>query len=293
MRLNEGRPPGKEPELRGPKKKTTDVPSESVAVHMLTPEEGQPPGPASPPEEMEERPQRLLSLDAFRGLTIVLMLLVNNIALDKWTPDQLVHAPWNGGIRLADIVYPWFLFTIGLSIPFSVAGFRRKGMPAWRFDLRVLWRAAVLVLLGCIIDSSITHRPEFSLGVLQLIGFAYLFGALLYELNLIRRLFFSAVLLTGYWAAIKFLPAPGIGVGVFEESRNLIAYLNNAHLAAAHLDGLLSVVPTTALVLIGTALGDLLLSKKTSQEWKAFTLLIVGVLLVLLGVLWDISLPLR
>ena len=50
------------------------------------------------------------------------MLLVNNIALDTRTPQQLMHAPWNGGIRFADLIFPWFLLIVGVAIPFSMAG---------------------------------------------------------------------------------------------------------------------------------------------------------------------------
>src|SRR5689334_7224895 len=60
---------------------------------------------------------RLMSLDAFRGLAILGMLLVNNIALDTATPRQLTHAPWNGGIYFADLVFPWFVLIVGVAIP--------------------------------------------------------------------------------------------------------------------------------------------------------------------------------
>ena len=73
------------------------------------------------------RPARLVSLDAFRGLTIFGMLLVNNIALDWHTPRQLLHAPWNGGVHFADLVFPWFLLIVGVAIPFAWASHRAKG----------------------------------------------------------------------------------------------------------------------------------------------------------------------
>ena len=201
---------------------------------------------------------RLVSLDAFRGLTIAGMLLVNNIALDTRTPAQLTHAPWNGGVRFADLIFPWFLLMAGVAIPFSAAGAKAKGLALWRYDLKVLGRVLALVFLGCLIDSSLAKQPLFDLNVLQLIGLAYGVASLLYALPLPRRLAVAFGLLVLHGAAIKWLPVPGIGAGAFRADANLIAHLNQTYLQPVHLDGLISVVPTSALVLIGSAFGDLL-----------------------------------
>ena len=116
---------------------------------------------------------RLLSLDAFRGLTIAGMLLVNNIALDSRTPAQLTHAPWNGGVRFADVIFPWFLLIVGVAVSYSAASAKKKELSFWRVDLKILGRVLALVFLGCLIDSSLAKRPVFDLNVLQLIGLAY------------------------------------------------------------------------------------------------------------------------
>src|SRR5438270_7918640 len=143
----------------------------------------------------ESKPQRLTSLDAFRGLTVVLMLLVNNVALDTQTPAQLMHAGWNAGLTLADMVFPWFLLCVGLAIPFSAASAKKKAVPGWRYELRILVRAALLIGIGCLLESATLKKPVFSMGVLQLIGFAYLFGAWGYELPKRRRVIVAAALL--------------------------------------------------------------------------------------------------
>ncbi len=243
--------------------------------------------PAAPPAE--EKPPRLYALDAFRGLTVILMLLVNNIALDTHTPTQLTHAPFGGGVRLADLVFPWFLFCVGVAIPFSVRSFRKKGLPTWRYDLRIVTRALVLVLLGCLISSSISKRPVFELGVLHLIGMAYLIGALLYDLALSRRLLVAGGSLAAYWAAVKFIPIPGVGRGAFEESHNLIQHLNDTYLTQVSLQGLPSVVPAAALVLLGTAIGDLLMREDARLANKTAWLFVAGLGMTGAGLLWRLD----
>jgi predicted acyltransferase len=263
------------------------------------PREGTPAeAPEVPPAAPDERAAapapatgRLLSLDAFRGLTILGMLLVNNIALDTGTPRHLTHAPWNGGVYFADLVFPWFLFIVGVALPYAAASFRRKGLPLRAYLGKVLGRTATLFLLGCLLTSSIAHRPIFGLDVLQLIGLAYGAGALLYELPLRFRLPAAAALLIGHWAVIRFLPVPGVGAGAFTESQNAIFYLNDAYLRDWGMKGLVSVVPTTALVLIGTAVGDLLRSERWPALRKLGGLLVIGAALSLAGWLWSLDLP--
>jgi len=245
----------------------------------------------APAEEPGGKPKRLASLDAFRGFTILGMLLVNNAALDVFTPRQFQHAAWNDGVHFADMVFPWFLLIVGVAIPFAAASHRRKGLPPWRYDLRVLGRAVSLGLLGCLIDSSLARRPVLGLGVLQLIGAAYLVGAALYELPLRGRLALAAGFLVAHWAAIKFLPIPGVGAGVFKESQNLINHLNQVYLGPLGLGGLISVVPASALALIGTAIGDVLRGETSTSMQKTARLLAAGAGLVVIGWLWSLHLP--
>lgn len=242
------------------------------------------------PKAAREPGARLVSLDAFRGLTIAGMLLVNNIALDTRTPVQLRHAPWNGGIRFADLIFPWFLLIVGVAIPFSAAAARRKNVPLWRYDFKVLGRVIALVGLGCLIDSSLAKQPLFDLNVLQLIGLSYGVASLLYALPLSRRLAVVLGFLVIHAAAIKYLPVPGLGRGAFGENANLIAHLNQTYLQPVHLDGVLSVIPASALVLIGTAIGDTL-RWDARWFWKMAVLLATGAILLGAGWLWHFSLP--
>jgi len=233
---------------------------------------------------------RLGSLDVFRGLTILLMLLVNNIALDAKTPYLLTHAPWNGGVYLADLVFPWFLLAVGVAIPFAAWGFRKKNLPGWRYDLKVFQRSLLLFGLGLVVTSSIAQRPVFALDVLQLIAMAYLLAALLYDLPAHRRAMMAFIFLLAYWAAIRYLPVPGVGRAIFEEDQNLILHFNNTFLNAVNLRGLLSVVPTSALVMLGSLIGDLFRQKLNALRRSSW-LLAIGLALTAGGALWNLSLP--
>lgn len=203
---------------------------------------------------------RLTSLDAFRGATVALMLLVNNLALDaaKATPTQLVHAPFGEWARLADLVFPWFLLCAGLSMPFSYRSAKRRGTSYGGWTRKGLGRATGLLLLGMLLDSSVNHRPTFGLGVLQLIGLASLVAALLMPLKPVVRGLIAAGLLGAYGAALAWIPVPTHGRTVLTEHANLVLYLNEVYFRPLGLRGLPSVVPTSALVLMGSLVGEAL-----------------------------------
>lgn len=277
-------PEGEERIRRSEVNNVQDEPHTGEAAEAALPREVS--GPTAPASG-----GRLVSLDAFRGFTILGMLLVNNIALDAGTPRHLTHAPWNGGVHFADLVFPWFLLIVGVALPYAAASFRKKGLPLRSYLGKVLGRVVTLFLLGCLLTSSIARQPIFGLDVLQLIALAYGAGALLYELPLKVRLPAAAALLIAHWAIIRFLPMPGIGAGTFTEGQNAIAYLNDAYLRDLGLKGLISVIPTTALVLIGTGIGDLLRSERWQPWHKLAWLVVIGGALSVAGWLWNLDLP--
>ncbi len=235
---------------------------------------------------------RSLALDVFRGLTVALMLLVNNIALDTATPAPLLHAAWGAAITPADLVFPWFLFATGLSIPFAFSSLRRRipGFAAWVW--KALQRAFWLFVLGCIVTSAVDQHIEITLGVLQVIGLAFGVAAQLYPFPLIWRLSSIAMLLIGYWVVLRFLPVPGLPVGVFEENQNLVRFVNNTYLQPLGLRGLTSVIPTSALVLIAACIGDIVRQPKPIKL-KIGLLLAIGSILTVIGLIWDIDLEMN
>lgn len=242
-------------------------------------------------KSLAAKDSRIAALDILRGLTIALMLLVNNVPPGVKVPSEFRHAAWGEMIHLADLVFPWLLYCVGVAIPLSRAAFLRRRLRAWRYRAKVAGRAVALFALGCVLESSISHQVVISLGVLQLIALAYLFAAGMGGWTRANRLLVAFALLVAYWAALRFLPIPGEQVAVVSEKDNVVYFLNQTLFGPYNLWGLPSVIPTTALVLLGTLAGDWIRFPGASDLQKVACLLIAGGFLVGLGFYWDHSVP--
>ena len=185
--------------------------------------------------------KRLVSLDAFRGLTVLGMLLVNNAAMGDATPATLRHADW-GGLNAADLVFPWFLLIVGVALPLSAA--KSAG---WDFVKRLAGRTVWLLALGMLVDSAVARRPTIGLGVLQLIGLAYFVGALAVRLPTWARAALAAALLVAHHLLLKLTPMPGVATGTVSEAANAVRHLNDTVFGPVGLRGLPSVLPTAAI----------------------------------------------
>ena len=225
---------------------------------------------------------RLSALDAWRGLTILLMLLVNNVSLGNLTPRQLQHAPWGGGITLTDLVFPWFLYCAGAALPFSLAAARKSGLDGWPLIGKLATRTVLLYLVGCLVTSAAEHSFTLGLGVLQLIALASFFGGVISLLAVRWRLAVAAALLVGYDLFINLYPVGGVP-GVFTPDTNPVKAINDVLLSPRGLRGLISVVPTTALVLLGSAVAQPLKDRTAGAPWL---LLASGGAMTALGWLW-------
>ncbi|MDP9347569.1 MAG: DUF5009 domain-containing protein [Gemmatimonadota bacterium] len=95
-------------------------------------------------------PSRLLSLDVFRGITIAGMLLVNNPGSWSHVYDPLEHAKWHGWTP-TDLIFPFFLFIVGVAMAFSFAAQEAKGSARGETMLRVARRSALLFVLGLVL----------------------------------------------------------------------------------------------------------------------------------------------
>ena len=233
---------------------------------------------------------RLVSLDAFRGLTIAGMLLVNNTAVDSAVPPELTHANWGQPITFADLIFPWFLFIVGVAIPFAANGKREMGLSRGRRAVNVLQRAAVLFGIGLLLESSLLKQPVFSLGVLQLIALAYLVGRSLYRIPTVWRAATAALFLGAYGAALTLIRVPGASVGEFTSEHNLVLHLNQTVFAPLSLSGFPSVLPTAAMVLLGSVAGDILRIERWTPWKRVCALATMGAFLLAVGWLWHLFL---
>ena len=219
-------------------------------------------------------PARVLSIDVLRGLTIALMILVNDPGDWAHTYAQLDHAQWNG-FTLTDLVFPNFLFMVGASIIFSLQSRIARGESRRTLALHILRRSAIIFALdlffGLYPHFHYTHLRLF--GVLTRIALCYLCAGLICLITQRARTLFAiaAALLIGYWALMRFVPVPGFGIPthdmpILDPDRNLAAWLDRHFIdltqrtihagrlyrRTSDPEGLLSTIPAIATTLLGS-----------------------------------------
>jgi predicted acyltransferase len=254
--------------------------------------------------------QRLLSLDAFRGLTIVGMIIVNNPG--SW-PDayaQLKHAAWNGW-TITDWVFPFFLWIMGVAMTLSFQQRRERGDLPGELFRHVITRSVVIFLIGLFLNgfpfgigsaqfSFATFRIP---GVLQRIAVCYLIaGGCALFLSLRVQAILSVALLAFYWLVVMLIPVPGYGAGVLEPAGNLCWYVDSA-LLNGHTwrfapvpgfdpEGIVSTIPAISTVLFGMLTGYWLRTKRPQKQMTLW-MLVAGVTMIGLGQIMNIWLPIN
>ena len=175
--------------------------------------------------------RRVKSLDAFRGLSITVMIFVNYGGGSYYFFN---HSPWNG-LTVADLVFPWFVWIMGVSLAISTQSRLRNSVPRRQLVLRVLKRSAILILLGLIINSRGGGNDLRTLrlpGVLQRFGLTYVVVGVAESLLLPRQFpeqspapqlldltssgwqWLAALLSLGLYTAVTLLlPVPGCPTG--------------------------------------------------------------------------------
>jgi len=251
---------------------------------------------------------RLMSLDAFRGLTMAGMVIVNNPGDWSHVYPPLLHAEWNG-CTPTDLVFPFFLFIVGVSITLS----RGTMGDAWK----IVKRAIIIFGLGIVLalyprfDVSTVRIP----GVLQRIALCYLAAAFLFRQTAAARgsddsrrtaqgrtLMLWAVGLTlAYWAIMILIPVPGVAAGNHLTPGNDLGGYLDRHVFGNHLysqtktwdpEGLLSTIPSIATTLLG-AVSGLWLGSRAGGSKKAMWLVGAGLAAMAVGLLWSLAFPIN
>lgn len=250
---------------------------------------------------MSKNSQRILSLDVFRGLTMMLMILVNGQGT-RFIYPILEHAEWNG-CTLADLVFPSFLFIVGVTIVISLKHHLHDNkQPRGNLYHNIFKRSILLFLIGLFLNAFPYHFDMDTLriyGILQRIALCYLVCALIYLHTKIgtQILIFISILL-GYWYFLMEIPLPDGNTHQLNMNHNWVSYIDQLMLSPAHLyknfepEGLLSTLPAIATTLTGLITGGLLISA-ASQAKKCYLMIIVGILFLLLGWLWNWSFPIN
>jgi predicted acyltransferase len=311
---------------------STTVPGSSIELdEILHRAPVDAPGPVTAPVPKQPK-ERLLSLDVFRGMTIAGMLLVNDPGTWSSIYPPLEHAPWNGWTP-TDLIFPFFLFIAGVTTHLSLTSRRARGDDEHAIRNQIIRRGALIFLLGFLVngfpyftwtaipgvaDPSFIHRVVDRLyhwrimGVLQRIGLAYMFGALLSQgKSLKRQVGTIVVLLFGYWFAMTVLPVPDSGamgqLMLDDPSRTMAAWWdrllldwtrfglgNHTWVSSVTWDpeGIFSTIPAIGTAMLGNLAGQWIGTKRPLTE-RINGLFAIGAIGMMVGMMWNWSFPIN
>ena len=236
--------------------------------------------------------ERIVSLDAFRGLTIAAMILVNSPGTWDAIYWPLNHAAWHGWTP-TDLVFPFFLFMVGMTLHLS----RRDTLA------HALRRTAILFVLGLFLNTFLF----FDLSTLRIPGVLQRIAVCYWTVWCVRRVtgplgqgVLATVLLVTYWMLMTKVPVPGVGAPNLEPARNLAAYVDSL-LLTGHMwswtktwdpEGVLSTIPAIATTLMGAIAGAWLRTPRP-EHVRVAGFVGAGALLARLGVFWGESFPIN
>ncbi len=254
--------------------------------------------------------QRFLALDVFRGMTICLMIIVNDPGNEDVTFAPLLHAHWNG-FTPTDLVFPSFMFAVGNAMSFVMN--KWSGMQTSQVLGKIFKRALIIFLLGYlmywfpffqlddnhhIIAAPVSETRIF--GVLQRIALGYLFASLMiYFLKLRTSIIICVLILIAYWPVMMHFGDPGDPLGL---QTNAVVKLDTWLIGTKHLymgenvpfdpEGLLSTLPAIANVVAGYAVGKFVQQKGKSYEGLT-KLLLAGFILLVIAFFWNYQFPIN
>ena len=247
---------------------------------------------------------RLLSLDFFRGLTIATMILVNNPGDWGHIYAPLEHSKWHG-CTPTDLVFPFFLFIVGVSIVFALQKKVSDGKEHNKLILQAARRAGIIFALGLLLalipgfDFEHLRIP----GVLQRIAIVFFLCVVIYlKTNLRSQIALLVILLLLYYLLMNFIPVPGQGDSNLNPGTNLAAWLDNLILTPAHMwretktwdpEGILSTLPAIGNCLIGVMAGSWLKGKQHSDGEKVAWLFCISAALTTGGLVWNAFFPMN
>ncbi|MEN8138091.1 MAG: DUF5009 domain-containing protein [Bacteroidota bacterium] len=248
--------------------------------------------------------KRILSVDIFRGATIAAMILVNNPGTWGAIYPPFKHAEWHG-LTPTDLIFPFFLFIVGMSITFAYTKKKETGVNADVYK-KIISRTLKLIILGLIMAGFLIYPPFFKNlselrlpGVLQRIGVVFFIASIMF-LHLNPKVLFGIFvsILIGYWLIMTQIPFNGETYLLTPEN-NLATIIDQKILTLDHMwrvydpEGLLSTIPAIATTIFGMFLGKILLDKSKSEKEKLKLFIIIGVVALITGYAWGMIFPIN
>ena len=247
-------------------------------------------------------PRRIYSIDILRGMTIALMIIVNNPGSWANVYPPLLHAKWHG-CTLTDLVFPFFLFLVGASMRFAFVKWHY--FPSKKFYQHVFWRTFSIFMAGVLLNAYPFIRQDWDwstfriLGVLQRIALAYGISACLiirYDFKQMTKILTGILLF--YWGLLWI----GGSTSPYGLETNLVRKVDMLLLGERHLysgfglyfdpEGLLSTIPSVGTVIIGYLMGGMLHTTKNYDDC-AKRMAIFGSAIVLIGWVWGYLFPIN
>ncbi len=244
--------------------------------------------------------ERLLSLDVFRGFTLLGMVLVNSHPGEIYPP--LAHARWNGW-TFTDLIFPFFVFIVGVAMPYSFSSRLGRGDTPRKILWQILRRCLLLFAVGLFLNGY--PRFDFStlriMNVLQRIAICYFLASIIFVyLRMKTRSIvgLSGTILVLYFVLMKYVPVPGYGAGVLEPVGNWGNYIDQ-HIIAGRMQhelwegkSLLGSFPALVTMLMGLLTGVYLRTTRPAYE-KLTHLYFYGSLCMAAGAIWGIWFPIN
>jgi predicted acyltransferase len=250
--------------------------------------------------------KRLMSIDALRGFDMFWIIGGSTIfagladavggPFNLITP-QFEHVRWEG-LHFFDLIWPLFMFIVGVSIPFSVSKRKASGTTKRSIYMHAIRRAVILFILGMILQGGLLNwdlsklHPCYS--VLHGIAAGYLISiAVVLELKPKMQATVLGIFLLVYWAILELIPVPDIGAGVLTPESNIATWVDQAILGRFHHGEntwFLSYLGFASSVLLGVLAGHILMLERTEKS-KVMMLTVTGVVCVAGGLIWSLILP--
>ena len=263
---------------------------------------------------------RLLSLDALRGFDMMWIIsgeiIIHALAkasgdpVSQWMSDQLHHTPWNG-FTFYDMIFPLFILIAGVSMPYSygkkLEGKENEALKiAKRHAYRdLIKRTLILIVCGMVVNKALQfngyEQTRFA-SVLGRIALSCFFAAIIFmNCGLRTQIVIFLTLLIGYWILMITVPVPGYGAGDLTKEGNLEGYFDRLflpgklHRVVYDPEGILSTIPAVGTAMLGVFTGQFLRREFASITPFKKSLMIggAGVVLMGLGLLWDIVFPIN